>query len=196
MDTPRGVHIDGTLCENNATSGTLKVQNNLFAGHSTGKATETNTTVTAFTQSVTTWFAQSMNDSLVSSTGILTTPYNYFAPDYRPATSSPALSNASFTNTSVFNNGFVGVNELANNTAVVELYPNPANNILNITIDLENSNEARTISIINVLGEVVLNEKQVIQHTTVDIQHLASGVYYVQLNVGNNTFSKKIIITH
>ncbi len=196
MDTPRGVHIDGTLCENNASSGTLKVQHNLFSGHATGKATETNTTVTAFTQSVTTWFAQSMNDSLVSSTGILTTPYNYFTPDYRPATSSPALATASFTNTSIFNSGFVGVNELANNTVVVELYPNPANDILNVNIGLENSNEAITINIINILGEIILTKKQIIQNSVFNIQHLTSGVYYVQINVGNNTFSKKLIITH
>jgi len=42
------------------------------------------------------YFAANSNDSLSSTSDILITPYNFTAPDYRPATGSPALSNYNF----------------------------------------------------------------------------------------------------
>ncbi len=94
MDHMRGVHIDGALCEGNATGGVLKFKNNILAGNSTGKVTEVNVG-SAF--NITSWFGANMNDSLASTTGILVTPYNYLAPDYRPAGGSPALTNIDYT---------------------------------------------------------------------------------------------------
>lgn len=82
MDHQRGVHIDGALCETNASNGTLKFMNNLVAGNQTGKVCEKNS---GSTFNIWSWFASSSNDSLVSTSGILITPYNYTAPDYRPA---------------------------------------------------------------------------------------------------------------
>lgn len=82
MDHDRGIHIDGALCEANASSGNLKFMNNLMAGNTTGKVCEKNS---GSTFNIWSWFASSSNDSLVSTSGILITPYNYTAPDYRPA---------------------------------------------------------------------------------------------------------------
>ncbi len=93
MDHPRGIHIDGTLCEQNATADVLKFKYNIVAGNSTAMVTEVNS---ASTFNARTWFGASHNDSLVSTTGILTTPYNYTAPDYRPASGSPASNGADF----------------------------------------------------------------------------------------------------
>lgn len=101
MDHQRGIHIDGTLCEGNATSGALKFKNNLIAGNSTGKVTEVNV---GSTFNIKSWFAANMNDSLVPTTGILVTPYDYLNPDYRPAGGSPALSNNDFTDGSLTGN--------------------------------------------------------------------------------------------
>ncbi|MBX7206257.1 MAG: T9SS type A sorting domain-containing protein [Bacteroidia bacterium] len=93
MDHPRGIHIDGTLCEQNATADVLKFKYNIVAGNSTSMVTEVNSGSTFNARA---WFGTSHNDSLVSTTGILTTPYNYTAPDYRPASGSPAASGADF----------------------------------------------------------------------------------------------------
>jgi len=82
MDHPRGIHIDGALCEANAGSGALKFMNNLIAGNQAGKVCEKNA---GSTFNIWSWFASSSNDSLISTSGILITPYNYLAPDYRPA---------------------------------------------------------------------------------------------------------------
>ncbi|MCC6683556.1 MAG: T9SS type A sorting domain-containing protein, partial [Bacteroidia bacterium] len=97
MDHPRGIHIDGTLCEQNATADVLKFKYNIVAGNSTSLVTEVNN---GSTFNARTWFGASHNDSLVSTTGILTTPYNYTAPDYRPASGSPAANGADFQDAS------------------------------------------------------------------------------------------------
>jgi PKD repeat protein len=98
MDFARGIHIDGTAAEANATNNNLKYKNNIVAGTLTGLTTERNTTSTF---AIKPWFAANNNDSLVATTGILITPYDYLIPDYRPATNSPALSNVSFADATI-----------------------------------------------------------------------------------------------
>jgi PKD repeat protein len=98
MDHKNGIHIDGALCEGNATSGALKFENNILAGNTTGKVTEKNV---GSTFNITSWFSTNMNDSLAATTGILVTPYDYLAPDYRPEVGSPALSNMDYTDASL-----------------------------------------------------------------------------------------------
>lgn len=91
----RGVFIDGALCEGNANSGGLKFQNNILAGYAQ-RATETGT-FGIISPNANAWVKAQGNDTLLTTSGILTTPYNYTAPDYRPAPGSIALSGASFT---------------------------------------------------------------------------------------------------
>jgi hypothetical protein len=98
MDHIRGIHIDAALAEANATAGLLQFRNNLMAGNSPGFVTEVNT---GSTFGIDAWFVASGNDSLLSTTGILTTPYNYTSPDYRPATGSPALTNFDFSHSTL-----------------------------------------------------------------------------------------------
>lgn len=96
MDFKNGIYIDNTNpgAEANATSGLLKYRNNLVAGNSTGKVTEK---ISSSTFDIVTWFATNSNDSLASTSGILVTPYDYYTPDYRPAGSSPLLTNYDFS---------------------------------------------------------------------------------------------------
>jgi len=101
MDHQRGIHIDGALCEANAQNDILKFKNNILAGNSTGNVCEVNS---GSTFNIRSWFGASKNDSVASTTGILTTPYNYTAPDYRPANGSIALAGADF-----FDNSFTGL---------------------------------------------------------------------------------------
>lgn len=110
MDHVRGVHIDGALSETNANNTTLRFRNNIIAGNSTGYVCETNS---GSSFAIRTWFGASNNDSLSSTTNILTTPYNFTAPDYRPATGSPALTKSNFTD-SLFGGFVMAVNPVAN----------------------------------------------------------------------------------
>jgi len=103
MDTQRGIHIDGTNCETYAGNGNMKFKNNIIAGMQS-RAVEQNATNTFAAnagQSTVAWFNANANDSINGSSPtfstILTTPYNYLNPDYRPGAGSIALSGASFT---------------------------------------------------------------------------------------------------
>jgi hypothetical protein len=109
MDFQEGLHIDGVACENNAVAGDLIFKNNIQAGVvTTAKYIQVTApgTITAGNNAafnMTTWFAANGNTNLTSNAGILTLPYNtadatnYSNLDYRPATSSPALSGSYFT---------------------------------------------------------------------------------------------------
>ncbi len=167
MDHVRGVHIDGSSCSNNAKQDDLSFKYNIIAGTSTGKVCE-RTSGDTVTFNITNWFAQSMNDSLTSTNGILVTPYNYNSPDYRPASSSPALQGANFTDAIIA--AVTGVAEL-NKLALTKsgIFPNPANNHATLSIEVATSKQV-CIKTINSAGVLVASST-----------HL--------LNAGNNTFS-------
>lgn len=92
MDWRRGLHIDGTAAEARAGEDALRFRNNIIAGCQPSNKTVT----TSATFNTKKYVADNMNDTLISSAGILVTPYSYTAPDYRPAAGSIALTNADF----------------------------------------------------------------------------------------------------
>jgi PKD repeat protein len=95
MDFRTGLYLDNTNAgsEANATNGTLRFRSNIIAGNSPGRVTEK---IAGSLFPLTTFFATNNNDSIAATTGILTTPYDYLAPDYRPASNSPLLSDMDF----------------------------------------------------------------------------------------------------
>jgi len=95
MDFKNGLYLDNTNpgSEANATAGSLRYRSNIVAGNTPGKVTEK---IAASSFALTAFFASNNNDSIAATTGILVTPYDYLAPDYRPAGASPALTNIDF----------------------------------------------------------------------------------------------------
>ncbi len=78
----------------------------------------------------------------------------------------------------------------------LRLYPNPANAILNIEVNLANE-EAFKLKIFNNLGQVIKEEDIVFKEKVVSIKtnELQSGIYFVTItNDKNNTTNKKLII--
>ncbi len=91
--------------------------------------------------------------------------------------------------------GQVGINELTTNQIRFNVYPNPTTEMLNVNISTslnatEMLNEPTTLTITNILGEVVLTKTATTQHSTLSTQHLNSGVYFLQ--VGNSKAVKFI----
>ena len=78
----------------------------------------------------------------------------------------------------------IGINE--NATEEVNIYPNPAQNILNITNSLNSD-----IIIYNLLGEVVSSVKAVDSFTTMNLSQLAPGSYIITIIKGDNVYSKQ-----
>ncbi len=80
----------------------------------------------------------------------------------------------------------VGINEPLNEN--VSIYPNPANNVLNVT-----ANGYNKMEIINFLGQVVINENISNTNFEVNVSNLNSGVYFVRLQGENGTITKKFV---
>jgi len=86
-------------------------------------------------------------------------------------------------------------NSINNNERLISIYPNPSNNILNITFN-EQVNKEGKIEILNSLGEIVsivnvdVNSNKIL----ININDLSSGIYIVKLKSGNISYTEKLII--
>lgn len=199
MDFKTGVMIDGTACENNATVGTLKYAHNVLAT-TAGVTPRTCETVSLSTFPITTWFASSPNDSLITTAGILVTPYNYFAPDYRPVcTNTLVNSGANFSDPAFIPGGILGVHDIAADVKVASLYPNPSNGATTLYV---NNQIALTlnVNVYSVTGQLMFNAysnhkvdagANVLPLNTSD---LASGIYFINVSYGSKTEAIKLVI--
>jgi len=194
MDHQRGIHIDGALSEANALAGTLKFSNNVVAGNSTGKVCEVNV---GSTFAIRAWFSASMNDSLISTSGILTTPYNYTAPDYRPAASSVAETGASFSDP-VFAGLVTGISTNALNEESYALYPNPAVGEATIAMNL-NESQSMMVNVCDITGKIVANVFKGtmaagMNSVKIDVSELPAGIYFTTLVTETSKKTFKMVV--
>ena len=92
----------------------------------------------------------------------------------------------------------VDVDEAENNQISLQLQPNPAQNTLNLTWNIDLNNEA-SLRIYDITGKEVLSRKlnQNIpgqDGITLDISALSEGMYVVHLESGNTFISEKLIV--
>ena len=80
------------------------------------------------------------------------------------------------------------VRDLSSNN--FNIYPIPSIN--GLTIEAKN-NELTSLDLIGLNGKVIL-KKEFIQSTTLDVSHIAKGVYYLNLKTVDGKLTKKIII--
>ncbi len=90
----------------------------------------------------------------------------------------------------------VGENALKIDSEVLKIYPNPADEMINVECKM--LNEDSQIKIINIIGEAIYDKKLSIQDSSdnvgINIQHLKSGIYFLQVwDKGNLIATKKII---
>jgi aminopeptidase YwaD len=72
----------------------------------------------------------------------------------------------------------------------IRIYPNPANDFINI--EIENGKEkAKSIEIINDLGVTVINSKF---KNKIDVSSLSSGLYLIRINFEDYIHTEKVII--
>ncbi|PHS67630.1 MAG: hypothetical protein COB12_02515 [Flavobacterium sp.] len=72
------------------------------------------------------------------------------------------------------------------------LFPNPIANEFFISID--NVSEKISVTIYNMLGEIILTEKNYKSNSSIDVQNLNSGIYFVSITDENrNTSIKRLI---
>lgn len=81
-----------------------------------------------------------------------------------------------------------------------DIYPNPAGDIAKIKLQLDNASDiAYTVS--NAMGQVVLksdisNYNSGLQLIELNTSDLTSGIYFLQLQVGNRTVNARLMIAH
>ncbi|MEX2483794.1 MAG: T9SS type A sorting domain-containing protein [Brumimicrobium sp.] len=86
--------------------------------------------------------------------------------------------------------GYVGVGE--NQLARTKVYPNPANETLNLK--LPNNIDNAEVSIVDVMGRTVLDQSIVNDYTQINVSHLEKGMYVVNIKNGDSVESKNIVI--
>lgn len=202
MDHLRGVHIDGTLCEGNATSGALGFAHNLVAGNQTGKVCEVNS---GSTFNIWGWFGTNphgSNDSLTSTSGILANPYpaDFMTNvDYRPASGSPALGTADFSDPLLV----TGINEASfTKISGAALYPNPAAQNTTLSIQTRLNDATISVKVVELSGKtvsVIASNQTLDPGTTnfsVNTSQLSNGLYFVTIEVNNTKETLKLIVNN
>lgn len=90
---PTGLKVESNNTANAIANGDLQFQNNIIAGSSQPLDS------TSMSFNMSNWFYSNGNNVLPNSTDVMAgNPYNYTNPEFMPASSSPLLSGASFTN--------------------------------------------------------------------------------------------------
>jgi hypothetical protein len=73
-----------------------------------------------------------------------------------------------------------GIDEL---TSSFSIYPNPSNGIITI----QATNSIKTINIYNMIGNLVMVKNIANNQTTLNIENLTNGVYFMELNLSNGS---------
>jgi len=87
-----------------------------------------------------------------------------------------------------------GVNGIDGN-AILNIYPNPTNDILNIVLNDENITGTILLKVLNALGQDIYTLDKVKNNLVLDVSTYAEGIYYIVLNDETNTTLRKFIVS-
>ncbi len=111
--------------------------------------------------------------------------------------SSSASLNAAVIFDSDYNLIYVSVPSIKPVSFDINFYPNPATDFLKLNLNLKKSN-LLAIQVIDISGKIVLTENygnsNGEQNLNLDLSNLATGLYVLKVNAGNETASYKISI--
>ena len=85
-----------------------------------------------------------------------------------------------------------------NNFSISQNYPNPANNVTTISVELEESADV-TVTITNLVGQTVSemnagNLKSGLHEINLNVSELSNGIYFYTVEAGNNSLTRKMIV--
>lgn|GEM_PF-1733926 len=90
----------------------------------------------------------------------------------------------------------VNVKNTAYNFSSLEMFPNPVQNELNVTVNMKNVAEKVTYRVVDVMGRTMLSGNLYQAKNTsfkINTSYLAAGNYYLIMNDGSNSTSKKFV---
>jgi len=86
-------------------------------------------------------------------------------------------------------------------STTVNVYPNPANANVNLSVDNMDMGTAVSIQLMNPMGQVVFEQiisenNSGMMNTTIPTSEFAAGIYQVTISGTTGTVSQKLIINH
>lgn len=92
--------------------------------------------------------------------------------------------------------GTVGINEDVKNNIILNAYPNPATDVVNITFNAQSN--STQLSIVDLTGKQVVNEQinvgEGLNQHQISVSNLTKGIYFLKLVSGNHSSTQKLII--
>ena len=104
------------------------------------------------------------------------------------ATTSVTIEEAT-TIEAVFAENTVNI-ETANGSSIV-MYPNPVNNVLQLNFE---DFKAEKLKIYNSVGNLVYETEVTLSNTSVNVENLPAGTYFVQIEKGTEVYNSQIVI--
>lgn len=77
-----------------------------------------------------------------------------------------------------------------------EIYPNPAQNILNIAYTGNSDITSCYLQLVDITGKVILKRALTSDELKLNLSEIENGIYFVILNDTQNTFAGKVLIQH
>lgn len=181
-------------------TGTNLYSNTFYRCIRTDSIRTVNTTSALTTGLITyTWSASPSSGVTYSPSATASAPLIRFASSVTPVyTITLRATNSSGTASAVqvLNMDYlcVGLNENNKLQNILEVYPNPAKDILHVS--LPPSTEAYEVKMTNILGSIIYDEKAINnkEGLTISLTNKPKGVYFLTVTVNNEKVTKKIII--
>jgi len=125
-----------------------------------------------------------MNDNLISSTSQIYSPNQA---GYYYAVFQQNGCKSGFSNTIVFVPSGVGINDITK--IELNIYPNPATDIINVEWNKENT----TYQLVDISGKTVKSGQILMGKNIIIVTDLPQGLYFININDGNTSIQKKIV---
>jgi hypothetical protein len=196
----KGIYIkDAGTTDNFTMNDSAVFGNNLIASDITKAITVDANSSQSFYSSI---FTNDNNDSTKSITSIgwvnafpssLTS-----APDYRLLATSVAASGASFTDPK-FNGMVSGIMESEQNFANLNLFPNPATQTVNVSVDLFERAQVN-ITLYDLTGKMITEiysgqMNNGVNSVSADISLIPAGIYFARISSQNGTKTLKLVVS-
>ena len=89
----------------------------------------------------------------------------------------------------------VGIHETTERNQKLEIYPNPANNEVLLTWELQNQDENAIIRIIDIRGKVIFEEKiRNKGNRKMNVSTLSTGLYTTMVITSENVYTQRMVI--
>ena len=86
-----------------------------------------------------------------------------------------------------------GIQQRANNSTQIYVYPNPAKDILNVELKMQNGLQNTSLQITDMLGNTVKQVSISGNQFSINVADLSEGVYFIQVKSADKIYTNKFI---